>query len=213
MNRSEDEWQRLEASYCRGVVVPNLQTVEDYVSATISADADLINCVLIKARRQPTLLVALFRALANIPTPSAECQVAFHSAWISQGLNLRETFEVDPFIPAALAKLLPGYSGPAVELFRGERYTNHQSKCYGPSWSSKQAVAERFASGLNRCPKSGGVVLRTIAPANAILASPKTGLHMIEEAEYIVDRRHLQHIEVVQRFPPDSGADHQREQR
>ncbi len=129
--------------------------------------------------------------------------IAFHSAWITQGLWIRDEFSIDPLIPAALANLLPGYSGPPVELFRGERWSNHKAGTYGPSWSSKLSVAEMFARGMNCSSDGGCVLLRIFAAPFAILAGPTPGLHMVEEAEYIVDRRCLQQVEVIKRFLPE----------
>jgi hypothetical protein len=55
-----------------------------------------------------------------------------------------------------------------------------------------------FARGLNRCPQTGGVLLRTIAPVEAILAAGFS--HLGEEHEVILDRRRLAQIEVLEAF-------------
>jgi hypothetical protein len=198
----EKEWWELVNPY-RVAVAPSLETVSDFVAGVVCGDPALINHCLWEARQDPVILYALFEQLAVVPTPSGECKSAFHSAWITQGLWIRDEFSIDPLLPAALANLLPGYSGSSIELFRGERWSNHKTGAYGPSWSTERSVAATFASGLNRCPVTGGVILRTVAAANAILAGPTPGNHMQSEAEYIVDRRLLGNVEVVERFPPD----------
>jgi hypothetical protein len=61
-----------------------------------------------------------------------------------------------------------------------------------------------FARGLNRCPQTGSVVVHVVAPPCAILAAPRpdaTGTEF-EESEYMVDRRALGVIDVLERYPP-----------
>jgi hypothetical protein len=200
-SREKESWERINPY--RVSVAPTLKTIDDFVAAVVCNDSGIINHALWEARQTPSTLCSLFQAIANVLSPAPECRIAFHSAWINQGLWIRDEFSVDPLLPAALANLLPGYSGPPVELFRGERWSNHEARTYGPSWSSKLSIAGMFGSGLNRCPQTGGVVLRILAPEHAILAGPTPGLHMAEEAEYIVDRRCLQQVEVIERFPPE----------
>lgn len=196
------EWWEFVNPYRHGINPPHLNTIEAFVSEILCNDSQRINFCLWEARQNRSTLFALFEHLAVVPSPPLDSKVAFHSAWITQGLGVRDDFSIDPLLPAVLTNLLPGYSGPATELFRGDRWSNHEAATYGPSWSSKRSVAEMFARGLNRCPETGGVVLRTLAPAHAILAGPTRGLHMDEEAEYIVDRRQLEEVEVIERFPP-----------
>jgi hypothetical protein len=179
-------------------MVPQPETVQDLVNLITSGDKDHIHCALIKARRNPSILLPLFQKLATCPAPGIECRIAFHGAWVTQGLYLREFFAIDPVLPAMLVNMMPGYSGQGVELFRGERWSNCQSGAYGPSWSSKQSIARTFAGGLNCEPENGGVVLRSFVPASAILAGPEHG-HMPEEQEYLVDRRGLLEVQAIER--------------
>jgi hypothetical protein len=199
MTREKEWWEKTNPYSV--VIAPPLETIDDFVAAVLCDDSEIINHCLWEARQNPSTLYALFQAIAVAPSPAPECKIAFHSAWISQGLWLRDEFSIDPLIPAALANLLPGYSGPPLELFRGERWSNHEAGTYGPSWSSKQSVAEMFASGLNRCPETGGVLLRTFAPSFAILVGPTSYGHSQDEHEYVVDRRCLQQVEVIEFFP------------
>ena len=114
-------------------------------------------------------------ALAVAPRPPAACREAFHGAWVTQGLWIRDTFAVDELLIDVLRNLLPGHSGSAMVLYRGDRWSNYEARSYGVSWTSKRSAAEMFALGLNRCPVTEGVLLRTAAPASAILAAPNAG--------------------------------------
>lgn len=183
--------------------VPRLDSVDDFVRAIVSGNRDLIDSTLKKARQHTPMLVALFRALAVAPRPPAACREAFYEAWVTQGLRIRDTFAIDELLLPALRNLLPGYSGPAVVLYRGDRWSNHETRAYGVSWTTKRSVGEMFARGLNRCPVTGGVLLRAEAPASAILAAPSAHSLYLGEYEYVVDRGHLENVEVLERYAPE----------
>ncbi|QOZ45109.1 hypothetical protein XH89_17715 [Bradyrhizobium sp. CCBAU 53340] len=135
-----------------------------------------------------------------MPPAADSIKRAFHSAWTNQGLWIRDCFSVDTVLAPALANLLPGYHGPSLRLYRGERWSNHQNRTYGFSWTSERDIGEMFARGLN-CPKGeGGVLLVTVAPSIAILASPNEHSLAIGEFEYIVDRRYLDQVDVLERY-------------
>jgi hypothetical protein len=201
-SHDEDSTERKTRNpyYCSSLSVPPLETVDDFVRAIVSEDDMLIRFCLWEARQRQPMLLSLFEALANVPRPSAACREAFLSAWVTQGLWIRENFSVDPLLPAMLANLLPGYAGPPMELFRGERGSNHRDRTYGPSWTSKRSTAEMFASGLNRCPQTGGVLLRSTITSSGILAEPTAHSRYLGEWEYIVDRRSLEQVDVLETF-------------
>ncbi|MCK1639586.1 hypothetical protein IVA95_18685 [Bradyrhizobium sp. 157] len=48
--------------------------------------------------------------------------------------------------------------------------------------------------------ENGGVLIATMAPAEAILAAPNDHSQWLDEHEYVVDRRELLEIEVLDRF-------------
>jgi hypothetical protein len=189
-----------ENPYRMGASAPPLNSVHDFVRAIISDDQALINYALWEARQNTPTLIALFQALAVAPRPAAACREAFQGAWVTQGLWIRDTFGVDELLLDLLRNLLPGYSGSVVILYRGDRWSNHEARSYGVSWTNKRSVAEMFAQGLNRCPVTGGVLLRTEAPASAILAAPNAHSLYLGEHEYVVDRRCLETVEVVERY-------------
>jgi hypothetical protein len=167
--------------------------VDDFVRAIISEDKALINYALWEARQNTPILVALFRALAVAPRPPAACRDAFYGAWVTQGFFWTRV-AIDELLFDVLRNLLPGYSGSAMILYRGDRWSNHEVRSYGPSWTTDRSVAEMFARGVNRCPITGGVVLRIEAPASAILAAPNAHSLSIGESEYVVDRRCLESV-------------------
>lgn len=189
------------------VATPPLNTIDDFVRAVTSNDKRVITFSLWEARQDERRWSAIFEALANMPRPPVGSRRAFFEVLTADhGLRIRDHFSVDPFVPAALANLAPGYSGPPIELFRGERWSNHLKKAYGFSWTTDRKTAEMFAWGLNCFPPDGGVLLTTIAPARAILSEPNDHSRYLEEAEYVVDRRRLDEVHVIQRYL-EHGAD------
>lgn len=196
-----DDWEARNPYWRADCAEVDLTSVEAVFSAILSDDAEVINFFLYEARAR-SMLLPLFHKLAEAPPPRSSVRAAFHSAWVNQGLRIRENFEVDQILFDVLAKVLPGYKGLPVSVFRGERSSNHTAGTYGPSWTTKRTVAEDFASVLNCCPVSGGLLLRTVAPEQAILAAPNDHSHHLGEGEYILDRRLLGQIEVLQEYAP-----------
>jgi hypothetical protein len=67
----------------------------------------------------------------------------------------------------ALRVLMPGGYKEALTLFRGAHAHERSRRIYGFSWTMDLAIARRFAE---RWALTGeGVLLRTVAPAEAIL--------------------------------------------
>jgi hypothetical protein len=100
---------------------------DDFALAITSCDERAINFCLYEARKRK-ILVPLFKRLIKQTAPSMQTREAFHRAWSVQGLYFREDFAVDPLLPDVLRNFLPGYSGAPVELFRGERGSNHEAR-------------------------------------------------------------------------------------
>lgn len=101
----------------------------------------------------------------------------------------------------ALRVLLPPYRGLAVTLFRGDGARNCRRRTYGLSWTSERAVAEDFAKRDWRTTEGGSVVLQTLASPDAILCAPYLHDDRYGENEYLIDRRRLSCVTVLQRFP------------
>src|SRR6218665_171457 len=72
----------------------------------------------------------------------------------------------------------------------------------GTAWRDKLETADMFAQGLNAVGK-GGVILRTLAPAAAIIAGPSWhSAQWLGESEFPVDTAKLGKIQAVARFKP-----------
>ena len=85
-----------------------------------------------------------------------------------------------------------------MTLYRGESERNRQQQTYGASWSTNIEVARGFALKYAKIYEDGTVLLRTEAPAEAIIHHTND----FDEDEYIVDRlRILGRVEVLERYP------------
>jgi hypothetical protein len=110
----------------------------------------------------------------------------------------------------ALRVLLPPYTGPEVRLYRGASAREAKArKLFGPAWSADIKTAESFALQYQSWP-GGSVLLKTLAPPDAILCSPhlvetyfmdNDGDRLYDEHEYIVDGRRLRSVTVRRRYP------------
>lgn len=141
---------------------------------------------------------AALREIACQPPPSMEVREAFLRVWGSVGDALRSQVEDDLVLLDGLRVLLPPYTGRAAVIYRGESAWAHTHGTYGPAWSLDESVADHHAQkGMCRHHEGGSVVLRTHAPAEAIIVErPGTA-----EAEVIVDRRKLGRVEEIRRYP------------
>jgi len=126
---------------------------------------------------------------------------ATHTLWTVNGGHLRNKIRDDALILRVLKKTMPGYQGNGLTLYRGECKFLYEQQKIGFCWSPDIEVAKCFARGLNAL-ESGGVLLKTHVPAEAILAGPNdhSALQM-REFEYTCDPTNLQEIEVLQWFP------------
>ena len=76
-------------------------------------------------------------------------------------------------------------------------------RTYGMSWTADEDVARQFAQRTARDVIGGSVLLRCVAPANAIVSAVAINDGRYCEREYVVDRRHLGWVEVLERFKID----------
>ena len=104
------------------------------------------------------------------------------SFWISYGFHIRQ----NPALVDAFKRLLPPYSGPGLTLYRGELLSRYKTGAYEIAWSSMRTTAQTFANRREHTGEGAGVVLRTVASSEMIVAHVKGHL-MSEEDEYIVD--------------------------
>ena len=126
---------------------------------------------------------------------------ATHALWTVNGGHLRNKIRDDALILRVLKKIMPGYRGNGLTLYRGECKFLYEQQKIGFCWSPDIEVAMCFARGLNAL-ESGGVLLKAHVPAEAILAAPNdhSALQM-REFEYTCDPTNLQRINVIQWFP------------
>jgi hypothetical protein len=119
--------------------------------------------------------------------------------WVTYGyysipLGLKNDLPV--FIDA-LRHHLPAYSCPGVTLYRGEIEARHQVRIYGIAWTSDLKIATGFARNRETAMESRGVVLRTEASPESIVAEPSMIHCARPEFEYLIDPRMIHPVAVI----------------
>jgi hypothetical protein len=149
-----------------------------------------------------SVLRPAFKQIARLSPPSRRFQKAIINILAECGDSLRQEIGDDLLLCDALRVLLPPYKGPApLRLYRGEPAVNRKRRTYGASWSRDRVAAECFArDGFQRAAKGGTVLLETDAPAQAIVAFID-GTRFKCEEEVIIDRRCLNSVRVLARYP------------
>ncbi len=140
------------------------------------------------------------RAIKRL-SPSAECRQWFLLVWVKFGDGIRDDVNNDLVLLDGLRALLPAYTGPGLTLFRGESFWNRKRRSYGLSWSHDREIARDFALFHSKCYESGSVLLEAEAPAEAIVCAVTQHANYGEQ-EYLVDRRRLGRVRVIERFAP-----------
>ncbi|SEA52267.1 hypothetical protein [Acidovorax soli] len=144
---------------------------------------------------------AFLRDLTRLPPSSSVLSEAFHTQWHVCHHRLRELVEDDDLMLDAAWVWLPRYKGPGLDLFRGENIDRFEAGQIGSAWSDKHETAKTFASGLNAVGM-GGVILRAVVPAHAIVAGPSAHSSYLGESEFTIDTRRLGPVSIIARFPP-----------
>ena len=143
----------------------------------------------------------LFRRIARIDTrPSAAFRRRFLQVMITHGDHIRQESGNDLDLIQALPAIFPPYKGPALHLYRGEGAWNRRCRTYGFSWTLDRQVAKKFARRLCSHGEGGSVVIETHAPSGAIIRIVRGGHHS-GEREVWVNRRHLERVLVLERYP------------
>lgn len=126
----------------------------------------------------------------------------FHTQWHVSHHFIRELVDDDELLTKMLWTWLPRYTGSQMVLYRGENIDRLERGRIGTAWSDKEDTARMFASGWNAVSK-GGVILETIAPAEAIIAGPSAhSADWLGEREFTVDWRRLNEMKRSCYFPP-----------
>lgn len=138
--------------------------------------------------------------LSDSPLAGEEAQ-AFNTHWIEAGHRVREQLSDDELLVRLLRHLLPRYEGEGHILFRGENLKRWERGEIGLAWTSKQAVAEMFASGLN-AHTSGGVLLQASVPAHAVICVNHPHSSYLDESQFTIDPSLIENCVVIRRYPP-----------
>jgi hypothetical protein len=143
------------------------------------------------------------RKVARLGRVSPDIQQAFIAVWVEHkhlpfAVGDRRT------CAAGLRVLMRGGYKKPMTLYRGD--DARRRRIHGFSWTSDIKVAREFAR-KNKIPPLDysplgvdGVVLRTVAPAAAILLIREPE-NYYDESEVIVDPYRLSKIEVIERLP------------
>lgn len=144
--------------------------------------------------------VGVMRAVSRQPSVPRVTREFFLRVFIKWGDHLRQECS-DLVLADGLRMLLPKYKGPAKHLYRGESFLNRRRRTYGLSWSASADVARCHAEKtLCRSFPGGSVLLEAMAPANAIISRVRLSEDRYGESEYVVDRRRLTSVKVIERF-------------
>jgi hypothetical protein len=183
------------------------QAVKDFVRGAATGDLDLLAAAL------PALdsmdyagggwrraFIAISKAALSHP----RTKDFFATVWFEDGEHIRQETGDDLALVDGLRFLLPSYSGPSLRLFRGDGFQNRRRRTYGLSWTTDRETALRFAEkGMWRHTVGGSVLLEATAGPMAIVASLAD---RYGEQEYLVDRRKLGIVRVVEQFTQISIA-------
>lgn len=129
--------------------------------------------------------------------PSDAFKNEFLAFWKEHGDAVRLAH---PHLLSELHKFLPAYRGGQMRLYRGDTFKNYKRRVYGASWSASREVAMDFAIEHATWFEDGGVLLETVAPADAIVCALCQFDDEFNEAEYVVNPLHLRDVRAVQRF-------------
>lgn len=141
------------------------------------------------------------RAVVGIRCPDDFREWFLRGPYLRDGDMFRQEIDNDLLWVNALRSLLPIYSGPGLTVYRGEIAWNQWRRTYGSAWTVKEDVARSFALGTMQTCDGGSVLLSAFAPPDAIVCSPALLDDRYGEQEYVIDRRRLIAVRVLERFP------------
>lgn len=175
------------------------RTLANLTAAISIGDAEAAVTALIEAS-QLFILPQAIRRIARLHDASDSVREAFLAMWVYRGDHLRQEAGSDLELIDALRVMLPPYRGPSLTLYRGDGAWNRRRRTYGLSWTTSVEVARGFAAGIWRNTEGGSVVVRCDAPAEAIICAPSLEGSRYDEAEFLVDRRRLGRVRLVERY-------------
>jgi hypothetical protein len=177
------------------------QVASDFVKAVRAGNAELLVQALDEIDRRYQWNEAI-KAVAGSPRGAPHTfRERLLLLWLANGDSIRGAVSDDLLLIKALRAMLPVYTGPAVKLYRGETFWNRRRRTYGIAWRATAEIARDFAADpIHRTTKGGTVLIETVAPANAIICAPAHVNNRYGEQEYLVDRRRLRSVKVIERF-------------
>jgi hypothetical protein len=125
---------------------------------------------------------------------------------LENGDSLRTAARHDFLLLDFYRAVLPKYRGPSVTIYRGATLSERCNRTYGLSWTTNIQVARSFAERNAERTRDDGVVLRTVASRTSLICAPAQLNNRFGEDEFVVDRRKLKVVEVVERFRPQIKA-------
>ena len=143
---------------------------------------------------------AMMRA-TKLDAVADDIRAAFLIVWI-ESKYIRQEVGNRRILADALRRLLPrAAAGAPTVLYRGASWMERVRRIYGISWTSRLDIARRFAEQWTQpgVVTYGGVILKTAAPAEAILLT-REDENYFDEGEVIVDPFFLGNVEVVERL-------------
>jgi hypothetical protein len=140
------------------------------------------------------------KAISAHPCPE-KLRRLFLVGYIRKGDHIRQEVDDDLILIDGLRNLLPRYTGPGTILYRSEGALNRSRRTYGLAWSASKRVARDHARRDWQATKGGSVLLQAYAPKEAIICAPHLLNDRYAEQEYVVDRRRLTDVRVIERFP------------
>ena len=124
-----------------------------------------------------------------------------HLEWTVRGHRIRQSLANDERLIAFLRCGLPTYCGGKQILYRGENLDRWNEGAVGFCWTAIEATARMFGSGLNAV-SMGGVLLRTTASVEAIIAGPSAHSLYLGESEFTLEPALLREISVIEQYNP-----------
>jgi len=175
--------------------------VKEFVEAALSADGErFYNALITVDKEMPWVWSRCMRAMARVSC-SDEFRRVFLQIYLQSGDHISTEVGDDLALVDGLRSLLPVYDGPARTLYRGDSARNRRRRTYGAAWSASMDVALSYAAtGMWRTFDGGSVLLEAFAAREAIVCAPGLLDDRYGEQEYIVDRRLLTAITVIERF-------------
>lgn len=137
--------------------------------------------------------------------PSNDFRRRFLRVWVSVGDSWRGHVDDDMALINALRALLPRYRGGPKQLYRGESVSAWRRRRHGLAWTKSLRVARSFAEAFGREFPDGSALITATANAEAIIAAIPRSVDRYAEREYVVDRRLLSGVKMIERFPGASA--------